>query len=63
MINCQTGVRARVAFSVLARNGIEAKVIVEKFVEFKDNGINVVKVAWSHSDLSKLNINKYYLLL
>lgn len=45
MINCQTGVRARVAFSVLARNGIEAKVIVEKFVEFKDNGINVVKVA------------------
>ena len=31
VVNCQTGMRARVAFSVLARHGIESKVIAEKF--------------------------------
>ena len=37
------GIRARVAFSILARHGIEAKVLHEEVKEFKNKGLPMVE--------------------
>ena len=43
MINCLTGMRSKVAWSLLARHNIEAKVFTDNFAEFKNKGYNVVE--------------------
>jgi hydroxyacylglutathione hydrolase len=42
VINCLSGARSKVAFSVLARHGIESKILAEDFKEFKNNGFNII---------------------
>lgn len=43
VVNCMGGIRARVAFSILARHGIEAKVLHEEVKEFKNKGLPMVE--------------------
>ena len=43
VINCLTGMRSKVAWSLLARHNIEAKVFTDNFTEFKNKGYNVVE--------------------
>ena len=42
VINCLTGMRSKVAFSLLAKHGIESKIFVDNFMEFKGKGYKVV---------------------
>jgi rhodanese-related sulfurtransferase len=42
VINCMGGLRARVAFSLLARHNIEAMVFVEEVANYKPRGLKMV---------------------
>jgi rhodanese-related sulfurtransferase len=49
-INCLSGLRSKIAFSVLAKYGIESRVLAEgiynfslEFKEFRNNGLNIVE--------------------
>ena len=43
VLNCLTGMRSKVAWSLLARHNIEAKVFTDNFAEFKNKGYNIVE--------------------
>jgi len=43
VLNCLTGMRSKVAWSLLARHNIEAKVFADNFAEFKNKGYNIVE--------------------
>jgi rhodanese-related sulfurtransferase len=42
IVNCFTGLRSKVAFSILAKHGVEAKFFADNFKDFKSKGYKVV---------------------
>ena len=43
VLNCLTGMRSKVAWSLLARHNIEAKFFADNFADFKAKGYNIVE--------------------
>jgi rhodanese-related sulfurtransferase len=41
VISCRTGLRARLAYSILKREGIDSAVLAETFDNFAANGIPI----------------------
>ena len=42
IVNCLTGLRSKVALSILAKHGVEAKFFADNFNDFKSKGYKVV---------------------
>ena len=42
VVNCLTGMRSKVAFSLLARHNISAKVFTDNFADMKNKGYKIV---------------------
>jgi hydroxyacylglutathione hydrolase len=43
LVNCLSGMRSKIAFSVLTKHGVESHVLGEDFKELKDKGVSVVE--------------------
>ena len=61
MVNCLTGMRSKVAFSLLAKHGIESKIFVDNFMEFKGKGYKVVDYKEWYENMFHLLMTIYIL--
>lgn len=43
VVNCLTGMRSKVAFSILAKHNIESRFFADNFADMKKNGYKIVE--------------------